>query len=251
MSFDFNFSNAGRIIDTVSYAIFGTVLFDFFGRGRSEYASLTVGSAVADELSLLLSYERSEYVAAALESSVPKLKETLLRDAEFIYEKDPAASCVDEVILAYPGFYAIFCHRLANILYRNGAELAARFISEYAHSVSGADIHPGASIGERFSIDHATGIVIGETSVIGNGVSIYHGVTIGAKSMPKTVTERGSRMKRHPTVEDGCTIYTGAVVLGRDTVIGRGSVIGAGVRVTAAVPPGTVVLTDVYSKTKI
>ena len=236
---DFNFGNAIKIIDTVSVAVFGTVIYDFCGRDADVREGRLLSEVISSELALIYPAEISEEIACAIDVANDNLKKMLLLDADAIYMRDPAANSVDEVICAYPGFFAVFCHRLANILYKNGAVIAARFISEYAHSMTGADIHPGASIGERFSIDHATGIVIGETAVIGSDVALYHGVTLGAKSLPKMVENRSDVKKRHPTIEDGCVIYACAGIYGGDTVVGKDSVIGAGVRVTASVPPNS------------
>ena len=175
-------------------------------------------------------------------SKIPELKRVLKTDAESIFLHDPAAGSISEVVMCYPGFYATFCYRIAHEIYLAEIPLLARFICEYAHSLTGIDIHPGAQIGERFSIDHGTGIVIGETAVIGNGVCIYQGVTIGAKSFPKNSDGSFNKsMKRHPTVMDDCVIYACATILGADTVIGRGSVIGANVRIASSVPEGSTV----------
>jgi len=158
-----------------------------------------------------------------------------------MYDGDPAATSIDEVILCYPGVYALTAHRIAHILYRMKAPLHARMISELAHSRTGIDIHPGADVGEGLCIDHGTGIVIGETAKIGEGVTLYHGVTLGAKGFERD--GQGSLVrgkKRHPTVKSGATVYCGATVLGGDTVIGKGCIIGARMLVTSSVPDGTV-----------
>lgn len=234
---NFNFCNAIRIIDAVSIAAFGSVIYDFSGRGADTMSNIPLSDRIARELCALYPEDVGERVAITLGERIEELWKTLRMDADSIYLRDPAAKSVDEVIYTYPGFFVIFCHRIAEILYSEGAFVAARFISEYAHSMTGADIHPGARIGERFSIDHATGIVIGETTVIGNDVALYHGVTLGAKSLPRMADDRQSIKKRHPTIEDGCTIYAGAGIYGGDTVIGSGSVIGAGVRIASSLPP--------------
>jgi serine O-acetyltransferase len=163
----------------------------------------------------------------------------LLSDVRAAYEGDPAATSTDETIFCYPGILAVTNQRVAHELYRLEVPLLPRMLTEQAHSVTGIDIHPGASIGERFFIDHGTGVVIGETSTIGNNVRLYQGVTLGAKSFP--LDEHGNPLKgipRHPIVEDDVVIYAGATVLGRVTV-GRGSVIGGNVWVTENVPPGS------------
>jgi serine O-acetyltransferase len=169
--------------------------------------------------------------------TLPALAEELPFDATAMCETDPAAHSVDEVILAYPGFLALACHRIAHAVVQLGVELLPRLISETAHRETGIDIHPGATIGRSLAIDHGTGVVIGETSVIGSGVRIYQGVTLGALSVRK---DQGAH-KRHPTIEDDVVIYAGATILGGETVIGRGSVIGGNVWLTHSVPPGSVV----------
>ena len=169
-------------------------------------------------------------------ATLPKVRELLQTDALAAYEGDPAAKNVDEVLFSYPGVLAILHHRLAHGLYRLGAPLIARLISEAAHSTTGVDIHPGAEIGPSFFIDHGTGVVIGETTVIGRRVRLYQAVTLGAKRFP--TDENGNLIKgnaRHPIVEDDVVIYAGATILGRIT-IGRGSTIGGNVWLTQSVP---------------
>jgi serine O-acetyltransferase len=167
----------------------------------------------------------------------------LYRDAKYISESDPAATGVDEVIMAYPGFYAIAVQRLAHQLFIQGVPLIPRVMTEYAHSKTGIDIHPGAEIGSEFSIDHGTGVVIGETAVIGNRVKLYQGVTIGALSVSKELAST----KRHPTIEDNVIIYAGSTILGGNTVIGHDSIIGGNVWLTSSVPPYSLV----YHESKI
>ncbi len=166
-------------------------------------------------------------------SSLPDIKKKLQADAGFINECDPASTCKEEVMLTYPGFYAILVFRLANKLYELNVPLIPRIMTEHAHSVTGIDIHPGATIGDNFCIDHGTGIVIGETSVIGNKVKIYQGVTIGALSVKKNKVAK----KRHPTIEDNVIIYAGSTILGGETTIGHDSVIGGNVWLTNSIPP--------------
>lgn len=171
--------------------------------------------------------------------SLPTLRAVLDSDVEAAYQGDPAARSVDEVLLCYPGIVAITYHRLANQLFRLGVPLVARIIAEISHSETGIDIHPGASIGGRFFIDHGTGVVIGETAVIGERVRIYQNVTLGAKRFPtgdSGVLEKG--LPRHPLIEDDVVIYAGATLLGRITV-GKGSVIGGNVWLTDSVPPAS------------
>jgi serine O-acetyltransferase len=163
---------------------------------------------------------------------LPAIYELLLQDAEAIANEDPAAQNIDEVIRTYPGFLAIAIHRLAHAMYQFQIPLLPRILSESAHAKTGIDIHPGASIGSYFCIDHGTGIVIGETTVIGNHVKIYQGVTLGALSVAKDM----ARIKRHPTIEDNVVIYAGATILGGNTVVGTHSVIGGNVWLTESVP---------------
>ncbi|MEP0844138.1 MAG: serine acetyltransferase [Phycisphaerae bacterium] len=168
---------------------------------------------------------------------IPAIREMLAGDVQAAYDGDPAAVNTDEVIMAYPGVLAVTVYRFAHELYVMGVPLIPRIMTEWAHTMTGADIHPGAKIGRNFFIDHATGVVIGETGVIGDNVKIYQGVTLGALSFPKD--ERGRLIrgyKRHPTVEDNVTIYANAIILGGETVLGRGSVIGGSVFLTSGTP---------------
>jgi serine O-acetyltransferase len=163
---------------------------------------------------------------------------TLLRqDAQAIYEADPAARSVDEVLLTYPGFYAIAIFRVAHALHVLGMPLLPRLLTEFAHQRTGVDIHPGATIGRRFVIDHGTGVVIGETTVIGEGVKLYQGVTLGALVVEKTLSNK----KRHPTLENDVVVYANATILGGDTVVGRGSIIAGNAWLTQSVPPQSIV----------
>ena len=179
----------------------------------------------------------SDEQAAAFFKTIPELYQQLLIDAQAIYEADPAAKNIDEVLVAYPGFFAIAAHRIAHQLHLQKIKLLPRIISEYAHSKTGIDIHPAAKIGKSFSIDHGTGIVIGETTTIGNNVKIYQGVTLGALSVQK---EKASE-KRHPTIEDNVVIYSNATILGGETIVGHDSVIGGNVWLTNAVQPFSIV----------
>ncbi|MCS6771436.1 MAG: serine O-acetyltransferase [Kiritimatiellae bacterium] len=181
-------------------------------------------------------------VLARFAERLPEIRTYLIEDVRAAYEGDPAALTYAEVQLAYPGVLAIASHRIAHELYKLDVPIVPRVMSEWTHSVTGVDIHPGAQIGHGFFIDHATGVVIGETCVIGNNVKIYQGVTLGARSFP--LDERGfpiKHIKRHPTVEDGVVIYANATILGGNTVIGRGSTIGGNVFLTESVPSNTVV----------
>lgn len=168
---------------------------------------------------------------------LPEIRRTLSLDVAAAYRGDPAAKSIEEVIVAYPGLQAIAVHRVAHYFWIREVPLIPRMMSEILHGRTGIDIHPGATIGESFFIDHGTGVVIGETTVIGKNVKIYQGVTLGALSVKKEEADT----KRHPTIEDEVTIYSGATILGGKTVIGRGSVIGGNVWITESVPPDTLV----------
>jgi serine O-acetyltransferase len=161
-----------------------------------------------------------------------------------MYDGDPAAKSYDEIIFSYPGIFAMSVHRVANKLFELQVPLLPRIMSEHAHSLTGIDIHPGAKIGERFVIDHGTGVVIGETTEIGKNVRIYQGVTLGALSLPKDAGEKLRGKKRHPTIEDDVIIYSGTTILGGDTIIGSRSVIGGNVWITESVPPDTKVIME-------
>ena len=188
----------------------------------------------------------AEDICMAFFRQIPKVREYLDTDLDATYDGDPAAFDKIEIVLAYPGLYATTIHRLAHELELLKVPYIPRIMSEYAHSETGVDIHPGATIGKYFFIDHATGIVIGETSEIGEHVKVYQGVTIGALSTKDGQTMRGT--KRHPTIEDNVTLYAGAAVLGGDTVIGHDSVIGGSAFVTKSVPPYSQVLVNIESK---
>jgi serine O-acetyltransferase len=182
-------------------------------------------------------HAQSANIVARFAKQLPKIRILLDSDIQAAFEGDPAARSADEVLVCYPGITAIIHHRLAHELYQFGAPLVARIISEVAHTATGIDIHPGAQIGERFFIDHGTGVVIGETAVIGSGVRLYQAVTLGAKRFEKD--EHGLLVKgnaRHPIVEDQVVIYAGATILGRIT-LGQGSVIGGNVWLTHDIPP--------------
>ena len=167
--------------------------------------------------------------------ALPDVYDALNHDIMAIYEGDPACKSRREVIRSYPGFYAIAAYRVAHQMHRLGVEDLPRIITEHAHSQTGIDIHPGAKIGKSFCIDHGTGIVIGETAVIGKNVKVYQGVTLGALSVNKA----DAYTKRHPTIEDGCVLYANATILGGETTIGANSVIGGNTWLTRSVPPGS------------
>jgi len=183
--------------------------------------------------------ETATSVAKAFLGTLPEIRRLCASDVEAAYEGDPALKSRDEAIFAYPGIFAVTNQRIAHALHRQGVPLIPRIITEHAHTLTGIDIHPGAKIGERFFIDHGTGVVIGETAVIGRNVRLYQGVTLGAKSFP--LDEQGNPIKgidRHPIVEDDVVVYAGATILGR-IVIGKGSSIGGNVWLTSSVPPGS------------
>jgi serine O-acetyltransferase len=182
-------------------------------------------------------------IADSFIKKIPEIHSNLWRDAEAIHAGDPASESVDEVILAYPGFMAIVIYRLSHELYLLKVPIIPRIMSEHAHQITGIDIHPGAQIGNPFFIDHGTGIVIGETTIIGKNVKIYQGVTLGALSVEKTL----SQTKRHPTIEDDVIIYSQAVILGGNTIVGRNSVIGGNSWVTQSIPADSVV----YNKSEV
>ncbi len=182
----------------------------------------------------------SDRVCLELLEEMPRLRAVLMGDVHAAYGGDPAAMDHDEIILSYPCVAAIATYRIAHELYKRQTPLIPRIMCEWAHSLTGIDIHPGANIGENFFIDHGTGVVIGETTDIGQNVKLYQGVTLGALSFRREADGRLVKGgKRHPTIEDDVVIYSGATVLGGETVIGRGSVIGANVWLTAPVPPNT------------
>lgn len=179
-------------------------------------------------------------IVATLFERLPAVADLIEDDVQAAYDGDPAAAGLDEIILAYPGLKAVFTHRIAHELHVLSVPLIPRIMSEFAHNETGIDIHPGARIGRSFFVDHGTGVVVGETTDIGDRVKLYQGVTLGALSFPKD--ERGKLIrgaKRHPTVEDDVVIYAEATILGGETVIGRGSVIGGSVWLTTSVPPLT------------
>lgn len=183
-------------------------------------------------------------VALKVIQEIPNLRLSLAEDIKGAYDGDPAAKSHDEVIFSYPGLYAITVYRIAHLLHKHGVPQLPRIMSEHAHNITGIDIHPGAEIGQRFVIDHGTGVVVGETSVIGNNVRIYQHVTIGALSLPPNAGKKLRGAKRHPTIEDDVIIYSGATILGGETVIGARSVVGGNVWLTRSIPPDTKVFME-------
>ena len=189
--------------------------------------------------------DQAEEITVEFLRRIPQIRSMLELDIQAAYDGDPAAKNFAEIVICYPGFEAILTYRLSHELLQLGVPLIPRIMSEYIHHRTGIDIHPGAQIGERFFIDHGTGVVIGETTVIGTNVKVYQGVTLGALSFPKD--ERGQIIrdrKRHPTLEDDVTIYANATILGGDTVVGRGSVVGGNVWLTESVPPSTKIVIE-------
>ena len=175
--------------------------------------------------------------------NIPNIRDFLSLDVQAAYDGDPAAKSFNEIVFSYPGLFAITVHRIAHVLYEKNIPLIPRIMSEYSHSLTGIDIHPGAKIGKYFFIDHGTGVVIGETCIIGNNVKIYQGVTLGALSFPKD--EKGKLLKglqRHPIIEDNVTIYSGATILGGKTIIGKNSTIGGNVWIVSSIPSNSKVI---------
>jgi serine O-acetyltransferase len=203
--------------------------------------------ALRDHLSTLVYHvadeESTQEITKHFFDEVPAIYKMLIKDAEAVLKFDPAATSIEEVVVAYPGFYATAVYRFSHLLYKLKVRILPRLFSEYAHSKTGIDINPGATIGSSFFIDHGTGIVIGETANIGNNVKIYQGVTLGALSVSK---DKAS-LKRHPTIEDNVIIYSGATILGGDTVIGHDSVIGGNVWLTNSVQSHSIV----YHKSEV
>ena len=182
---------------------------------------------------------QAETVTLEFFRRIPEVRELVQTDLQASYDGDPAATGMAEIIFAYPGLFAITVYRLAHVLYTLQVPMLPRIMTEHAHSITGIDIHPGATVGKYFFIDHGTGIVIGETTVIGENVKLYQGVTLGARSTRGGQSLRGKR--RHPTIEDNVTIYAGASVLGGDTVIGRDCVVGSNAFITESIAPCTTV----------
>lgn len=200
----------------------------------SEQTAIALRSGGMDEKKVRSEAER---ITAEFLSRIPEVREAADMDLSAAFDGDPAAGSREEIIISYPGLYATTVQRLAHVLYELNVPLIPRIMAEYAHNRTGIDIHPGARIGRRFFIDHGTGIVIGETSVIGDNVKIYQGVTLGALSTREG--QRAHGKKRHPTIENNVTIYAGASILGGDTVIGHDSIIGSNAFITRSVEPGT------------
>ena len=217
-----------------------------YGELGSKDLAAEIAAALEKEVAMLMPGKDAKAVVAQFAARLPEVKRLVETDVQAAYEGDPAATSPMEVVMAYPGLYAVTIHRLAHELYNLTGPSIPRIMSELAHSKTGIDIHPGATIGERFFIDHGTGVVIGETTVIGKNVKLYQGVTLGAKSFQKD-PETGALVKgikRHPNVEDNVVIYAGATILGGDTTIGHDSEIGGSVWLSGSGPPNS----RVYNK---
>ncbi len=216
-----------------------------YGALASKGAVDDIASDVEREIALLCPDRDSKKIVADFIAQIPKVKRLVETDVEAAYDGDPAATSRMEVVMAYPGLYAVTVHRLAHVLYRLGVPILPRVMSELAHSKTGIDIHPGATIGERFFIDHGTGVVIGETTVIGRNVRLYQGVTLGGLSFQKDSSGALVKgLKRHPNIEDNVVIYANATILGGETTVGHDSEIGGSVWLIESVPPNS----RVYNK---
>jgi serine O-acetyltransferase len=219
------------------YEVYELLSEEIYKAFRQECGHLSNGNCDACQ-------EQAEECCLKLMRTVPSLRKTLAMDVQAALDGDPAAKSCDEVIFSYPGIMAIAIYRIAHELQRLAVPLIPRIMTEYAHRKTGIDIHPGAKIGKRFFIDHGTGVVIGETTEIGDNVKIYQGVTLGALSFPKEGASTMRGKKRHPTIEENVVVYAGATILGGDTVIGRDSIIGGNVWMIHSVPPRTKVMIE-------
>lgn len=217
--------HTGEVLENIQYHLTKQVV-----RAMQHEPRYTTGERAEREA-------QAECIVFQFLKKLPLLRKVLATDVQAAYEGDPAAFNTDEIIFSYPGLYAITVNRLAHALHQLGVPLIPRMMTEHAHGVTGIDIHPGASIGNYFFIDHGTGVVVGETTIIGNNVKIYQGVTLGALSTRGGQSLKGA--KRHPTLEDNVTVYSGASILGGETVIGEGAVIGSNAFVTSSVPAQT------------
>lgn len=229
-SLPFNKKEVEKIIDSIIYDL-------IFSQPKRRYALDEVKHCFNEILNRIVPETKANEITNHFFESLDAIKVELEKLIFVFFNNDPASKSEIEIILSYPGFYAIAVHRLANVLYRLDTPILPRFFSEYAHKQTGIDIHPGATIGKNFYIDHGTGIVIGETTTIGDNVKIYQGVTLGAFYVSKELADQ----KRHPTIEDNVTIYAGATILGGTTIIGANSVIGGNVWITKSIEPNSIV----------
>ena len=230
------FGKQNLIIDTIGYHV-GDLLIKIHEKLHEQIGYALKHEAIKTREVTLDVGKRADEIIYTFLRKIPEIRDTLIMDVQAAFDGDPAAGDKDEIIFSYPGILAVSIHRLAHELYLLSVPLIPRIMAEYAHIITGIDIHPGAIIGKYFFIDHGTGVVIGETSTIGNNVKIYQGVTLGALSTRGGQNLRGA--KRHPTLEDEVTVYSGASILGGDTVIGKGVVIGSNAFITKSVPNGT------------
>lgn len=226
-----------RVVATQVVDLSLGLLFPHFSAGGTVEEDVSALCSAIDEAGRL---SGSSCEALGYVRQLPSVRAQLVEDAEATYGGDPAAASLDEVILAYPGFLATAVYRLSHMLLASGAELLPRMLAECAHSRTGIDIHPGAAIGKRFCIDHGTGVVVGETAVIGDDVKLYQGVTLGALTVDKTLARR----KRHPTLGNNVVVYANATILGGETIVGDNAIIGGNVWLTRSVPAGAVVTHD-------
>lgn len=230
------FGQRHLINTTIEYHI-GDLLINIHDKLHEQIANaLHHQSLINNDCSIDTAKQADEIIYGFL-SKIPELRKAIELDVQAAFDGDPAAVDKDTIIFSYPGVFAVFVYRMAHELQLMSVPLIPRIMTEYAHSVTGIDIHPGATIGKYFFIDHGTGVVIGETTTIGNNVKIYQGVTLGALSTREGQNLRG--LKRHPTIEDDVTVYSGTSILGGETVIGKGVVIGSNVFLTKSVPAGT------------
>lgn len=222
----------------------GQSVTKLFGILSEEVTSSIRHDCLKYELSCIECAQKGYEITLDLLKNIPELRDTLALDVQAAYDGDPAAGSHDEIVFSYPGIFAITVYRIAHFLYQYEVPLLPRIMTEYAHGKTGIDIHPGAKIGERFVIDHGTGVVIGETATIGNNVRIYQGVTLGALSLPRDAGKELKGKKRHPNIEDDVIIYSGATILGGDTTVGARAVIGGNVWLTETVPADTLVMLE-------
>lgn len=216
--------HVGELLEDISYRLGKQITKALYHTGEKDFSEADVP-------------QKAEEIVQKFLKRIPALREILATDVQAAYDGDPAAFNTDEVIFSYPGVFAITVNRIAHELHLLGVPLIPRMMTEYAHSLTGIDIHPGATIGRYFFIDHGTGVVVGETTQIGDYAKIYQGVTLGALSTRGGQSWRNT--KRHPTLENNVTVYSGASILGGDTVIGAGAVIGSNAFITSSVPGGT------------
>lgn len=234
--FDIGKKEIDEMLDAIRKVIFA----DYFScRSKRQFMERTEGmlqqlQRIFKDIDRTLDFE---YLSQEFLKNLPDIRIICLSDLKAAFQGDPAARDEAEIMMCYPGVYAVFVHRIAHLLYKMQIPYLPRVVSEYAHSITGIDIHPGATVGKGFFIDHGTGVVIGETTEIGNNVKLYQGVTLGALSTAGGQKMKGS--KRHPTIMDNVTIYAGASILGGNTIIGENTVIGANAFITASVPPNS------------